>query len=115
MFLIQQITANPFQKQTLILENGVPLTLILYYRPMQQGWFIDTLSYLDFELHGVRITNYPNLLYQWRNLIPFGMACFSTANREPQLQQDFSSGASKLYILSEAEVEEFTEYLTNGT
>jgi hypothetical protein len=50
-------------------------------------------------------------MHQWQNLIPFGIACFSTNNREPSLLEDFSSGASRLFLLSEAEVEEFQEYL----
>lgn len=81
---------------------------------MQYGWFITELLYPDFTLRGLRITNSPNMLYQWRNLIPFGLACFSAGNREPSLQDDFVSGASKLYILSEEEVAEYTEYLKGG-
>jgi hypothetical protein len=114
MFQIQKITTNPYQKQTLILDNGLDLSITLYFAPMQFGWFIRELLYPDFELRGIRVTNSPNILNQWRNLIPFGLACFSTANREPSLQDDFVSGASKLYILSEEEVQEYAEYLTGG-
>ncbi len=114
MFLIQRVTSNPLQKQSLVLENGNIVTITMYFVPLQTGWFITELTYLDFTLHGLRITNSPNMLNQFRNQIPFGLACFSTANREPSLQQDFSSGASKLYILNEAEVEEYAEYLANG-
>lgn len=114
MLLVQQITSNPLQKQTLVLQNGIAVTLELYFRPLQQGWFINTLQYGTFILHGLRITNSPNMLYQWRHLIPFGLGCFSAGNREPSLQEDFSSGASKLYVLTEAEVEEYTEFLEGG-
>lgn len=79
---------------------------------MQLGWFITSLAYLSFELKGLRISNSPNMLYQFRNRIPFGLACFSMDKREPSLQSDFVSGASKLYVLTEAEVDAYTEYLS---
>lgn len=114
MLLIQQVTAAPLQKQTLVLPEGTTLALTLSFRPMQFGWFVNELKYSDFTLHGLRITNSPNMLNQWRNLIPFGFGCFSTANREPSQQQDFSSGASKLYILTQAEVTEYAGFLNLG-
>lgn len=114
MYLIQRITTNPYQKQTLVLDNGVSLTLTLLYRPMQYGWFIERLTYQDFELNCVRITNNLNMLHQWRNLLPFGLGCISQSQREPTQQEDFSSSASKLYILTADEVEEYAAYLRNG-
>lgn len=114
MLLIQQITSNPLQKQTLVLPDGTTLIMTMYFRPMQLGWFINNLTYGTFALNGLRITNNPNMLNQWRNLIPFGLGCFSTANREPSLQEDFSSGASKLYILTAAECTEYAEFLQLG-
>ena len=116
MNLIQQITNDSFQKQNLILQDGTTLSMTLYFVPMQYAWFITELSYQpsNFVLNGLRVTNYPNMLQQWKNILPFGLGCFSTQDREPSQQQDFSSGASKLYILTSEEVEEFTEFLARG-
>ncbi len=111
MQLIQQITSAPLQTQTLILTNGISLTLQMYFRPIQQGWFFNSLTYQSFQLNGLRISNQLNMLRQWKNLIPFGLACISTQNREPSLIQDFASGASSLYILSAAEVAEYEAFL----
>lgn len=114
MLLIQQITDDPLQKFNLILPDGSSLGLQIYFVPMQLGWFITELTYGDFVLNGVRITNSPNMLYQFRNQIPFGLACFSSHNREPSQQQDFSSNASLLYILTADEVAEYTRFLQGG-
>lgn len=111
MLQIQQITSAPLQQQALTLDDGTRVTIKLYFRPMQYGWFLEELTYGSFVLRGLRISNSPNMLYQWRNLLPFGIACFSSGNREPMLQQDFSSGASKLYLLTKAEVDRYTEIL----
>lgn len=113
MFRIQNLTNDSKQKQTLTLPDGTQITIAIYYSELQQGWFITSLSYLDFTLNGLRITNIPNMLYQFRNRLPFGLMCRSNGAREPFLQDDFLSGYSELFVLTEAEVEEYTEFL-NG-
>jgi hypothetical protein len=114
MYLIQQITDDPLQSQTLILPDGTSLGLTINFVPMQYGWFITELSYGSFTLNGLRISNSPNMLHQFKNQIPFGLGCFSTNNREPSQQEDFSSGTSQLYILSAAEVAQYAGLLQSG-
>ena len=114
MFLIQQITNSSLQTQTLILPNGNQTTLQFQFVPMQYGWFFN-LTYNSFILNGVRIVNNPNILLPFQNQIPFGLACYSTNNREPTQQQDFSSGASQLYILDQSEVQQYYKFLQTGT
>lgn len=115
MFLIEQITSDALQTQNLVLQNGSSVNLTIKFVPMQYGWFIPTLTYNTFTLNGLRIVNSPNMLHQYLNQIPFGLACYSTANREPSQQQDFSSGASKLYLLNEAETLFYLQYLQGLT
>ncbi len=108
------ISSDTRQKRSFVLTDGTQFTFTMYFCPMQQGWFITSLTYGDFILNGLRICNSPNMLYQFKNQIPFGIACQTTASREPGLQQDFSTGASNLYVLSEAEVAEYTEFLSGA-
>lgn len=112
MFQIQNITADARQKQTLVLDDGSFVEISIAFVPMQQGWFITSLVYGDFVLNGLRICNSPNMLYQFRNQIPFGLACFSNQEREPSLQDDFFSGASRLFVLSEEEVDAYVGFLS---
>lgn len=114
MYLIQNITDAPFQTQNLTLPDSTIVSVTLYFMPMQQGWFFTNITYGSFVLNGTRITNNPNLLLQFQNQIPFGIACFSTANREPMLAEDFSSGASQLYLLAQADVKEYYTFLQSG-
>lgn len=111
MFQIQRITSDARQKQTLLLPDGTQFDLNIYFVPMQYGWFITGLTYQSFVLKGLRISNSPNLLFQYKNKIPFGLACFSRASREPTQQDDFASGYSGLYILNSAEVAEYADFL----
>ena len=109
---IQQITADSLQQQTLILPDGSSLVFQLYFQPMQYAWNFLSLTWGSFSLNGLRIVNSPNLLRQWKNQINFGIACYSTSNREPSQQQDFSSGASSLYVLSQIEVQQYEQLLS---
>lgn len=113
MYRIQQITVDPIQKQSLLLTDGSAVTIQMRFVEQQYGWFIDELTHGDFTLKGLRITNHYNMLMPFRNRIPFGLACISDNDREPTQKEDFFSEASKLYILSEDEVDYFTE-LVNG-
>jgi len=112
MKLMQQITADTLQTQTFILDDGSSFVIQLYFIPMQYCWIIKSLTYNNFTLQGYRITVSGNILHQYRNQIPFGIACLSKANRDPSQQQDFSSGAAQLYVLNSSEVTTYNEILT---
>lgn len=114
MLLIQTLTASALQTQNIVLPNGSTFSLTLKYIEMQYGWFIQSLTYNDFQLNGVRVTNIPNILYQWKNTLPFGLACFSIADREPTQLEDFASKASQLFVLTEDEVNGYAEFIKNG-
>lgn len=115
MFIIQNLTTAPLQKQTLILPDGSSTTMTIYFVPLQYAWFITSLTYKNFTVNGLRLTVSPNMLRQFKNKIPFGLGCFANnVSREPTLQQDFSSGAFSLYILSKAEVDAYEALLANG-
>ena len=112
MKLIQGITDSAYQESTVTLDDGTTFTIDIRFVPMQYGWFIDRLVYEDFTYYNLRICNSTNILHQFRNKIPFGLACVSVDDREPSLQEDFLNGSSKLYLLSEDETLEYARVLS---
>lgn len=114
MFQIQNLTKSPKQRQTMVLPDGSQIGFAIFYSSQQQGWFIREITYKNtsFTLRGVRLTNSPCMLYQFRNQIPFGLACISPSGREPMLIDDLSSGATLLYILTAEEVEQYGSFLS---
>jgi len=114
MYLIQRITSDASQRQSLILYTGNVMTFDIIYSDSQQGWFITNLIYGSFVAQGLRIVVAPNMLNQFKNLIDFGLGCFTKETREPTLLQDFSSKTFNLYILTKAEVDEYNELLSRG-
>ena len=114
MYQIQNLTADPIQQQNLVLPDGTIVGMTINYSPRQYCWYISELTYGSFTLQGLQITNSPNMLRQWQNIITFGLACFSAQDREPSQQQDFFTNEAQLYILEMSEVLEYEEYLSSG-
>jgi len=114
MFLIQQVTSDAKQRRTLILPDGTSMTMTMFFIQMQQCWVITEMIYGTFVLNGLRITVSPNMLRQFKNQIPFGLACYANQPREPSLLQDFSSNSFQLYILDAAEVKSYEEILSGN-
>lgn len=112
MLTIQGITDDPVQKMRLVLPDGSALSMSIKFVPLQLGWFITNLTYGTFVLNGFRIVTSPNMLFQYMNQIPFGLACYSTKNLEPTQQQDFASQFSILYLLTADECEQYAELLS---
>ena len=112
MFKINQVTSDTLQRQNLVLADGTTLILTLYFMPQQIGWFIRELTYGSVKIQGMRICNNFNILHQYKNKLPFGLACISKSDREPTQIDDFSSGNSILYILSTDEVLEYSRFLS---
>ena len=112
MFQIEQITTDAKQQQTLQLPDGTLITFAMTYRESQSGWFADiTYTPSNFTLLGMRVCALPNLLRQWKNLLPFGLLCSTAGPREPTQQEDFSSGFASLFILDSDEVLQYEQFL----
>ena len=109
---INGITTYPNQNLTLKLLDGTVLQMNLIYRETQNGWFFGGLNWNNGQWieNGRRVVTHPNMLRQYKNLIPFGLACFTVNNREPTQQQDFVApstsipSASSLFLLTASEV-----------
>lgn len=116
---IQGITSQPNQQMTVTLPDGSILVVSMLYRDSQMGWFFTSLNWNRGQWieNGRRVVTHLNMLRQYKNIIPFGLACFTVNNREPTQIQDFTSGASGLYLLTAgevAEVETFIQSLKNA-
>jgi hypothetical protein len=101
---INGITQAPFQNNVFSLSDGTSVSMTLKFVPLQYGWFIYELIYQNFILRGFRIFTSPNMLQQYMNQIPFGIACYTQDNFEPKLQKDFSSGYAELYVVTKDEL-----------
>lgn len=103
MQLLNNITDAANQKMTIPLADGTNLILVLVYRPAIQRWTAD-ISHPQLVMNGYNICLGPNIVRQWRNVVPFGIACTSNNGLDPMQIEDFTNGTCQLFILSAAEV-----------
>lgn len=103
MQLLDNINDAADQLMTVPLPDGSSAQLEFFYRPGTQRWTLD-ISHPLLTMKGFNLSLGPNILRQWRNLIPFGIAITSNNGLDPMQATDFLDGTCKLYILSAAEV-----------
>lgn len=62
------------------------------------------ISYGNFVANGLRLVATPNMLFQWKNIIPFGLMCVSNDGYDPFYLDDFTTGRIKIYLLNSTDV-----------
>lgn len=113
MTTITGITSQPKQEMSVVLEDGSTVSMLIEYRPQQIGWFADIVRG-EWVVRGLRLTASPNVLRQYRQVIPFGLAILTKGNRDLLNVTDFLDGTASVYLLNEDDVEEVEETTFTG-
>lgn len=110
MKLIDRITDDAIQTMILTGNSGQRINLSMRYMPSQQSWFMD-VYYGSFAVFGVRVVASVNMLRNYKDIIPFGLACTTEQGVDPYRISDFSNQFAKMYLLNSDDVETFEEAL----
>ena len=100
---IKSFTNAPSQSWQIILDDGSMINFSMWYCDNQKGWFY-SFSYGTFVVHNRRMVTSPNLLRQFREILPFGFALLTTDNQEPVFIDDFANGRVSFYVLNSDDV-----------
>lgn len=100
---ITELTNDAKQAYTIIGENGEQIPFNLYYYETQQSWYFD-ISYGNTIINGLKLTNFPNILRQWKHILPFGLGCTVTDGFDPYYIDDFVTSRVKVYLLNSSDV-----------
>lgn len=100
---IDNLSDDADQLLTMTLTDVSDVQLEFIYLPAIQRWSMN-LSHPNLTLHGFNLGVGPNVLRQWRELIPFGMAILSTDGLDPVDISDFANGRITVNILTPDEV-----------
>lgn len=103
MTLIDNLTAFSDQITNLILPNGTIANVRFKFDGATERWRID-VTHLTHTYNGIGLCCFPNILRQFRNVIPFGLACVTSDQTDPIKSTDFATGRVKMYLLNEADV-----------
>ena len=107
MQILDDITSEARQKHTVLINDGSAVVLELCYMPTQLGWFLEASHEASgWAANGLRITANSNILNQWRDILPFGLMCWTEDGQEPMLPEDFLTGRASLAVLTAEETEE---------
>ena len=104
MRFLNRITNDAHQRYFLTGNDDETITMTLRYLPSQESWFMD-IAYNDFTVFGLRVVKSINLLRQWRNILPFGISCYSKDILDPVFIDDFQSERCALHLLDAEEVQ----------
>lgn len=114
---ITEITNDYKQQLAPTLEDNSVFNLDLRYKKQEECWFY-SITYGNLIIKNSKLVLSSNLLNQWKNILPFGLACLSSdeaaKTSDPFLLNDFSSGRVKLYILTKDELAQMEDALNNG-
>ena len=97
------ITNNAKQVMRVILEDGSVAELTLTYLGATQRWAF-SIDHPNLTVYNKILCTHPNILRQYKHVIPFGLMCLTTDGLDPTMVTDFKTGRSQLYILQAADI-----------
>lgn len=109
---VTNISSATRQRMQIILDNGDTVDFRLRFCPRMEAWYF-SFEYNELVCNDLKVCIHPNILRQFRRLIPFGIAFISEFQVEPFQTESFSSGACNMYILDKEEVQEIEEEFYN--
>ena len=104
MIELTNLTNEAKQSMILVGTNNEQIPFDLTYFPTQQLWSFN-ISYLDFEAKGITLVCAPNILYKFKNLLPFGIGVISTDGGDPYYIDDFIVKRIRIFLLDETDLE----------
>ena len=104
MKLIDSLTSDANQVIRVALDDGSKIDLSLSYLQNQSGWFYSIKYGSILTINNKRLVNSPNMLRQFKNFLPFGLACLVTDGFEPVYIDDFTKGRALVYVLNATDV-----------
>jgi hypothetical protein len=114
MIQITGLKASPNQSFTIADPNGGgPISFTLRFHTRTQSWYMD-MTFGTFILNGFRLAYGSNVLRQYENSIPFGLAVFIADALDPFLINDPSSGRMSLFLLTTAERDQIKLDIESG-
>ncbi len=106
MKAISNLSDEANQLSKVVLTDGTVVTFEFIYLPAIERWTF-SVTHPDIQIDGMILCAGPNVLRDYRRVIPFGLGCYSTDGADPFYIEDFASGRITLYVLDASEVEFF--------
>jgi hypothetical protein len=100
---ITNLTNFADQVTQLQLPDGSLATMELIYQGTTERWIMN-ITYGTFTANGIGVCTYPNILRQWKEILPFGIAFVTADQTDPFDINDFSTGRVSVYLLDQTDI-----------
>ncbi len=110
---IQSLTNFANQITQLQLLDGSIAVMELIYQGATERWVMN-VSYGDVVINGINLCCYPNVLRQWKETLPFGLACVTADQTDPVDINDFATGRAQIYLLDQTDIVEIDSSVFAG-
>lgn len=100
---VDNLTKAANQQTTLLLPDGTAASVTLLFHGATERWTMN-VTYGTRTVNGIGVAFHANILRQWKNTLPFGIACITSDQTDPFLADDFLTGRANLYLLSPADI-----------
>lgn len=104
MYKFINLTNEPRQQVTKLLDDGTRIVFNFEHKANQLGWFFG-FQYGDVNYQNIRLTTSYNILRAYRNWLPFGLRCDTPDFEEPMDIEDFVTGYATVYLLDKQDIE----------
>lgn len=111
---ITNLTNFADQITQLQLPDGTIATMELIYQGATERW-ITNVSYGSFTANSIGLCCYPNILRQWKEILPFGIACVTADQTDPFDINDFSTGRVSIYLLDQTDISTIENTVFGGS
>lgn len=100
---IENLTNFADQVTQLQLLDGTIATMELIYQGAPERWIMN-LTYNGQSYNGIGVCTFPNIIRQYKNILPFGLAFVTADQTDPFDINDFSNGRVSVYLLDQEDV-----------
>lgn len=105
---ITGLTDNPKQSLFFVLENNTTFSLYLEFRANVNGW-VYSITKDSFKLNNKRLVMSPNILFQFTNILNFGITVISNDGQDPNSVDDFITERVRLFVIENTEKKEIED------
>lgn len=101
---IEGLTNDPKQQFFAVIEGYDVATITLEFKPNQYSWFI-SVQWGTFAINNELVSCSPNLLRQFRNMIPFGIGIYGVNQIDP-ISIDSWITTNQFFILDKNDIQD---------
>lgn len=111
--LLTNLTNFADQVTQVSLPDGSTATLEFLFNGTTERWIMN-VTYGTFTANGIGLCCYPNVLRQWMNILPFGVAIASSTQTDPVTVNDFASGRVLVFLLDQDDMQTIESTVFGG-